>query len=92
MCEGNMINVVYLLGNVSEVESKVKKSDKIDVSKYLGAEQLCKYFYDVREGFDPADVIQRAEIHVGSTANTLPFKNPQHFAMWCKTGSYHLHC
>jgi len=87
MFEGHLINVIYLLGNVSDVSKMVVKSDAIGAPRYL-----CKYFYDVREGESPDDIIERAQSRMGLTAGRLPFKNPQHFAMWCKTGSYHLHC
>ena len=88
MCEGRRVSLIYRLGNVSDSSRKVIKLDAIDMS----GKQLCKYFYDVREGGNPDDVIGRAQSRIGLTANRLPFKNPQHFAMWCKTGSYQLHC
>jgi len=84
---------ICLMGNVKDISEMVIMSDKItDVSAYMEANQLCKYFYDVREGGDPDDIVHRAESLVGSTADTLPFKNQQHFAMYCKTGTYQLHC
>ena len=92
MCEGSQVSLIYLLGNVSDISRMVIESATIDVSKYLRAEQLCKYFYDVREWYDSDAVVQRAQSLVGSTADRLPFKDPQHFAMWSKTGTYQLHC
>ena len=90
--KGSKVDIVYLVGNVSDVSSMVVKSDTVDVSKYLKEEKLCKYFYDVREWYDPDTVIARATTLLGSTADKLPFKNPQHFATWSKTGTYQLHC
>ena len=90
--EGRQVSVIYLVGNVSDMSRMVVKSHTVDMSKYLRAEQLCKYFYDVREWYDPDTVISRATGLIGSTADKLPFKEPQHFVMWCKTGTYQLHC
>jgi len=86
--EGNEVSVIYLIDDGSSVEVK---SATVDVWTYLAMQQICKYFYDVREWQDPDSVISRATSRVGSTADKLPFKDPQHFAMWCKTGSYQLH-
>ena len=88
--EGRQVNIIYLVGNVPD--NSIVKIDTVDVSKYLRAEQLCKFFYDVREWYDPETVTARATSLLGSTADKLPFKDPQHFAMWCKTGTYQLHC
>jgi len=84
------VSAIYLVGNVSEMATMVVRSDEVDVTKYLKKQQICKYFYDVTETYDPEDVIRRATESLGSTLERLPFKNPHHFAMWCKTGSYHL--
>ena len=70
----------------------VVKLDTVDMSKYLLTEELCKYFYDEREWYDPDTVITRAKSKIDATADKLPFKNPQHFAMWSKTETYQLHC
>ena len=84
--------MIFLVGNVADISMMVVQSISVDVSKYLKAENLCKYFYDVRDWYDPDTVIARATSLVGSTADKLPFKDPQHFAIWCKTGTYQLHC
>jgi len=90
--EGRQVSIIYLVGNVADISRMVVKSDSVDVSKYVRAEQLCKYFYDVREWYDPETVIARATSVLGSTSDKQPFKDPQHFAMWCKTGTCQLHC
>jgi len=89
---GSKLGIIYLVGNVPDVSRMVVKLDTVDVSRYLRSEKLCKYFYDVREWYDPDTVVSRATSLLGSAADKLPFKNPQHFAMWSKTGSYQLHC
>ena len=90
--EGSKVDIVYLVGNVSEVSRMVVKSDTVDMSKYLKEEKLCKFFYDVREWHNPDTIIKRATSLLGLTADKLPFKRPQHFVMWSKTGTYQLHC
>lgn len=90
--KGRYVVVTFLDGNLPDISRMIVKTDNIDVTKYLRAEQLCKYFYDVREWYDPDRVISRATSLVGLTADKLSFKDPQHFAIWCKTGSYQLHC
>jgi len=90
--EGHIVGLTYIDGNAADITKMTVKSDSGDVTAYVRAKQLCKYFYDVREWYDPDAVISRAASHVGSTADKLPFKDPQHFAMWCKTGTYQLHC
>jgi len=90
--EGSKVSLIFLVGNMSDASRMTVMSDTIDVSRYLRAEQLCKYFYDVREWYDPDGVVARAGSLLGWTADRLPFKNPQHFATWSKTGSYQLHC
>jgi len=62
MFEGRLINVIYLLGNVSDVSKMVVKSEAIGAPWYL-----CKYFYDVREGESPDDIIERAQSHMMSS-------------------------
>ena len=52
----------------------------------------CRYFYDVREWYDPDTVIARAAEMLGSGVDRLPYKDPQHFASWCRTGTLQLHC
>ena len=91
--EGTQVTLIYLVGNVWSTSSMVVKLDAVDVSKYLRREQLCKYFYDcdVREWYDPETVVYRARSKLDATASQLPFKDPEHFAMWCKTGTYQLH-
>ena len=91
--EGNRVGLIYLDGNVWRTSSMVVKSDTVNVSRYLKREQLCKYFYDcdVREWYDPETVVSRARSKLDATASKLPFKDPEHFAMWCKTGTYQLH-
>jgi len=89
--EGRQIGIIYLVGNVQPASKMVVQSETIDVSKYLRGEKLCKYFYDVKEWYDPDTVIARATNLIGSVADLLPYKDPQHFAMWCKTGTYQLH-
>jgi len=89
---GRRVSIIYLLGNVADVTRRVVRQDTIDASKYVRAEKLCKYFYDVREWYDPDAVVARATDVVGSAADKLPYKDPEHFATWCKTGSYQLHC
>jgi len=89
VCEGHEAGVIYLIQDGSNM---VVKSDTVDMWTYLMMNQICKYFYDVREWEDQDGVISRANSLIGSTADKLPFKDPQHFAMWCKTGSYQLHC
>ena len=86
------MSVICLAGNVADLSRMVVKSDTVDASKYLRAKKLCKYFYDVREWYDSEIVVSRAEGLLGASADKLVFKDAQHFAMWCKTGSYQLHC
>ena len=86
------MSIIYLVGNVDDVTKMIVQQNTVDVSKYVRDEKLCKYFYDVREWYDPDTVIERAMEVVGSTADKLPYKDPEHFATWCKTGSYQLHC
>ena len=50
-----------------------------------------KYFYDVSEWNDVEAVKERALESVGRAVCETPFKDPLHFAMWCKTGRYQLH-
>jgi len=90
---GTEVSLIYLVGNVWSTSSMVVKLDTVDVSKYMRKEQLCKYFYecDVKEWYDPDTVVSRANSKLDDTASKLPFKNPEHFAMWCKTGTYQLH-
>ena len=92
MLEGSKVDIIYLVGNVSDVSKMVVKSDMVDMSKYVKGGKLCKYFYDVREWYDPDTGIARAKSKIDATADKLPFKHPQHFAMWSKTGTYQLHC
>jgi len=92
LSEGPQVSIIYLLGNIRDISRQVVMLDTVDVSNYVRAEQLCKYFYDVNEWHDPETVIARVKDLIGSTAAMLPFKNPEHFAMWCKTGTYQLHC
>ena len=92
LCAGRYVTIIYLVGNVSDVSRMIVQLDTVDASKYVRTEKLCKYFYDVREWYDPDTVIARATNVVGSSADRLPYKDPQHFATWCKTGSYQLHC
>jgi len=92
LAAGSQASIVYLVGNVADMSRMTVKSDTIDASRYLRTEQLCKYFYDVREWYDSDSVVTRASSMLGLTADKLPFKNPQHFATWSKTGSYQLHC
>ena len=68
------------------------KLEVMDASAYLSMKQICKYFYDVSEWYDSAQVISRAESMVETPADRLTFKDAHHFAIWCKTGSYQLHC
>jgi len=89
---GNQVSIIYLVGNVDDVTKMIVQQNTVDVSKYVRDEKLCKYFYDVREWYDPDTVIERAMEVVGLTADKLPYKDPEHFATWCKTGSYQLHC
>jgi len=89
---GRRVSIIYLLGNVADVTRRVVQHDSLYVSRYMRAQKLCKYFYDVREWYDPDAVVARATDVVGSAADKLPYKDPQHFATWCKTGSYQLHC
>ena len=88
VCKGTQVSVIYLVDDGSIVSVK---SDTVDVWTYLTMQQICKYFYDVREWAEPDSVVSRARSVVGSTADKLPFKDQQHFAMWCKTGSFQLH-
>jgi len=90
--EGRQVGLTYLDGHAPDIASMTVKTAAGDVTAYVTAQQLCKYFYDVREWYDPDAVISRASGLVGSTADKLPFKDPQHFAMWCKTGTFQLHC
>jgi len=91
--QGAKVSIIRLPGNTLNDSKSVVMKDTLDMSQYVRKEQLCKYFYDVREwSDDPDTIIDRAKKHLGSTADKLPFKNPQHFAMWCKTGTYQLHC
>ena len=90
--KGRHVLLTFLDGNLADISRMAVKTDSVDVTKYLRSQQLCKYFYDVREWYDPETVISRATSLVGSTADKLPFKDPQHFAIWCKTGTYQLHC
>lgn len=89
VCKGSQVSVIYLVQE--DGGGLVVKSDTVDVWTYLAMQQICKYFYDVREWQDPDSVISRATSLIGSTGEKLPFKDPQHFVMWCKTGSYQLH-
>jgi len=93
LCERTHVSLVYLVGNAWLASRKVVTLHTVDVSKYLRKEQLCKYFYecDVKEWYDPDTVVSRAKSKLGATASKLPFKDPEHFAMWCKTGTYQLH-
>jgi len=93
LLEGTHVSLMYLVGNAWFTSSMVVKIDTVDVSKYLKNEQLCKYFYDcdVRKWYDPETVVSRARSFLRVTASKLPFKDPEHFAMWCKTGTYQLH-
>ena len=52
----------------------------------------CRYFYDVREWYDPDTVIARAREKLGSSMDGLPYKDTQHFATWCRTNTLQLHC
>ena len=91
--EETHVSLIYLDGNVRRTSCMVVKSGMVDVSKYLKKKQLCKYFYpsDVREWYDPGTVVSRARSKLDAAASKLPFKDPEHFAMWCKTGTYQLH-
>ena len=90
--EGTHADLIYLRGNVDTCRMKVEIST-VDVTKYVRKEQLCQYFYevDVNDKYDPEAVVARARSLVGIKASKLPFKDPHHFVIWCKTGSYQLH-
>jgi len=81
--------VVYLL---VDGPATVVKAASVHVGTFLAMQQLCRYFYDVSEWNDADAVVSRATRHVGCTGDKLPFKDPHHFAVWCKTDSYQLHC
>ena len=93
MCEGTHVSIMYLVSNAWLTSRNVVTLRAVDVSKHLGKKQLCKYFYDcdAREWYDPDAVVSRAKSKLGAEAGKLPFKDPEHFAMWCKTGTYQLH-
>jgi len=90
VCAGTEVGVIYLVDDGSS-GAMVVKSDTVDVWTYLTMQQICKYFYDVTEWEEPENVVSRATSLIGSTADKLPFKDQQHFAMWAKTGSFQQH-
>jgi len=63
----------------------------VDVAIYIRKEQLYKYFYEVSKGNSATVVTARAIEKVGIVVQHTPFKDPLHFATWCKTGLYQLH-
>jgi hypothetical protein len=88
---GDKLDVVLLPGNVSNVGNLSIVQDTVDVAEYIRKEQLYKYFYDVSDWKDEQRVTARATEQVGVRVSERPFRDPQHFAVWCKTGIYQLH-
>ena len=83
------MSVIYL---VADDCGMTVKSEVVDAWTYVKMQQMCKYFYDVREWYEADGVVSRAESMVDAPADRLPFKDAHHFAIWCKTGSHQLHC
>jgi hypothetical protein len=88
---GNELDVVLLLGNVSNVDNLRIMPETVDVAEYIRKDQLRKYFYDVNEWKDASLVTARAAEQVGTLVSERPFKDPQHFAIWCKSGIFQKH-